>query len=109
VTPIGKARECPNDRKETVELEFETMESTQIDFWIKIAHLPLVLNQCCSEAPLKILFQQHRSNSVMEVMSAARPLIHRKQKSARDLAMSPNCQSRPNAAHHFIVSLRVFS
>jgi hypothetical protein len=45
----------PNDRKETVELEFETMESTQIV-------LPLVLNQCCSEAPLKILFQQHRSN-----------------------------------------------
>jgi hypothetical protein len=40
-----------------VELEFETIESWRIDLWIKVACLPLLLNQCCSEAPLKILFQ----------------------------------------------------
>src|SRR5262249_53360733 len=34
------------------------------------------------------------SNSVMEVMSAARPLFHRERKSARDLAMSQTCQKR---------------
>jgi hypothetical protein len=34
------------------------------------------------------------SNSVMEVMSAARPLFRRKRKSTRDLAMSQKCQER---------------
>jgi hypothetical protein len=30
-------------------------------------------------------------------MAAARPLLHRKRKSIRDLTMSQKCQSRPNA------------
>jgi hypothetical protein len=32
----------------------------QMDFGIDIARLALALNQCCSETPLKILFQQYR-------------------------------------------------
>ena len=57
-----------------------------------------LLNRCCaSGADLdsillggtdKIVFRQHRSNSVIPVMSAARPLFPRKRKSIRDLAMS---------------------
>ena len=35
-----------------------------------------------------------RSNSVMPVMSAARPLFPRKRTSIRDLAMSHSCQKR---------------
>jgi hypothetical protein len=31
-----------------------------IGFLIELANSMLVLNQCCSEAPFKILFQQHR-------------------------------------------------
>jgi hypothetical protein len=34
-------------------------------------------------------------NSVVPVMSAARPLFPRKRKSIRDLAMSHKCQERP--------------
>ncbi len=64
----------------------------------KIASLTSVLNQCCSEVPLKILFQQHRSNSVMPVMSAARPLFPRKRKLIPNLAMSHSCQEPTYAA-----------
>src|SRR5213592_4082993 len=43
------------------------------------------------------LFQQHRSNSVVPVMSAARPLFLRKRTSIRDLAMSHSCHERTHA------------
>jgi hypothetical protein len=46
-----------------VELEFETIESEQMDFSIDVAHSTLALNQCCSETPLKILFQRYRTLS----------------------------------------------
>jgi hypothetical protein len=37
------------------------------------------------------------SKSLIAVMSAARPLFHRKRKSIRDLAMSQECQKRAHA------------
>jgi len=40
------------------------------------------------------------SNSVIAVMSAARPLFHRKRRSTRDLAMSHKCHNRTHALQH---------
>ena len=45
---------------EAAELEFETIESEQMNFWIDLVRSTLALNQCCSEAPSKSLFQQYR-------------------------------------------------
>src|SRR5262245_6070474 len=61
--------------------------------WIfELAQLRLILNQCCAETSVRILFQQYRSNSVIAVIYAARLLLHRKRKSIRGLAMSRKCQ-----------------
>src|SRR5438046_4039610 len=49
------------------------------------------------DRPHQQLFQQHRSNSVVPVMSAARPLFLRKRTSIRDLAMSHSCHERTHA------------
>jgi len=47
-----------------------TIESRAMTSWIELARSVVVLNQYCSEDPLKILFQQHRSNPVIAVMPA---------------------------------------
>jgi hypothetical protein len=43
---------------------------------------------------IQCVFTQRGSNSVVPVMSAARPLFPRKRTSIRDLAMSHSCQNR---------------
>jgi hypothetical protein len=40
----------------------------------RVAHLPLALNQCCSETPHKILFRQHRPIAAHEEAFAEREL-----------------------------------
>jgi hypothetical protein len=40
-----------------------TIESRAMTSWIELARSVAVLNQYCSEDPLKILFQQHRPST----------------------------------------------
>jgi hypothetical protein len=50
---------------------------------------------CCAVTTASSVFTQPGSNSVIAVMSAARPLFHRKRKSICDLAMSQKCHLLP--------------
>src|SRR5262245_11202541 len=80
---------------------------------VKIACLPLLLNQCCSEAPLKILIQQHLPTKDLapaeRLQNARRKKLIVGYKSWILPAMngcSPNQQPRKGTAHEALLRPR---
>jgi len=63
----------------------------------RIASYNIVEKACCASQHFGPPDFRNGSNSVVPVMSAARPLFPRKRTSIRDLAMSHSCQQRTRA------------